>query len=79
MQKLAGQGSEIYSERHLKDKLLKRYADHLVLGQAAGRQNVVCFRNMASTVINDKWYNDRENSLEAESQRIVLTAAKLVL
>jgi hypothetical protein len=78
MKDLAGKHAEVCSERHLKDELVKRYGDHLVLGQAAGRQNVISFRNMASMVINDKWYNDRENSVEDDSRRVVIAVAKLI-
>lgn len=71
-------GTEIYSERHMKDMLLERYEGHLVLAQVAGRKNVVCFKNMASSIINEKWYADKERNIDDESRRIVVAAAKLI-
>ena len=39
---------------------------------------MICFRNMASRIITDKWYRERENNSENESTRIVTAAAKLI-
>ena len=41
-------------------------------------ENVICFKNMASTIISDKWYTDRKKNDQDESLRIVIAAAKLV-
>jgi hypothetical protein len=49
---------DVYSERHMKDLLIARYSDHLVLSQVAGRNDVVCSKDMASSVLNEKWYSD---------------------
>ena len=42
------------------------------------RNDVVCFRDMASYIISDKWYNDRKADEAEESHRIILSAAKLI-
>ena len=44
-----------------------------------GRPNIVCFRTTASSIINEKWYNDRKTKVEDEAERIVETAAKIIL
>ena len=43
-----------------------------------GRENVVCFRNMAKYIINDKWYTGKKENIEDEAERIVVTAAKII-
>ena len=44
-----------------------------------GRPNMVCFRTTTSSIINEKWYNDRKTKVEDEAERIVETAAKIIL
>jgi hypothetical protein len=39
---------------------------------------VVCWRDMASYIVNDKWYADKKNNVEDDSERIVIAAAKLL-
>jgi hypothetical protein len=48
-----------YSERWLKCKLLERYGARLFFADIHGRKNVICWRDMASFFINEKWYSDR--------------------
>ena len=43
-----------------------------------GCDNVVCFRNVAKHVINEKWYKDRKNSIEDEAECIVFAADTLL-
>jgi hypothetical protein len=69
---------DVNSERHMKDLLIARYSDHLVLSQVAGHTDVVCFKDMASTVLNEKWYSDRCSDEYSEQERIVVAAAKLI-
>jgi len=73
-----GDEESVYSKKHLELKLYEKYGDHIFLAKVAGKRNVICFRNMASCVINDKWYSDRRGEIADESTRIVVAAAKLV-
>ena len=77
MQDFAGK-DDVYSERHMKDLLIARYSDHLVLSQVTGRIDVVCFKDMASSVLNEKQYSDRCCDEYSEQERIVVAAAKLI-
>ena len=43
-----------------------------------GRNNVVCFRDVAHRILTDKWYTDQDSDVSKESQRIVEAAAKLI-
>jgi len=62
----------------LKANLEAKYDDHLFFAEVRGKRNVICFRNMASCIINEKWYSDRKSKIEDESLRIVIAAAKLI-
>lgn len=79
MDDLAG-GDEglVYSKKQLKSKLEEKYGNHICFAEVAGKKNVVCFKNMASCIISDQWYNERKSKEEDESLRIVIAAAKLV-
>ena len=44
-----------------------------------GKSNVVCFKNMASRLITNSWYANRNADVEEESKRIVRTAAKIIV
>jgi len=46
--------------------------------EVSSRRNVVCFRNMASYIINDKWYADRLSNMYDKAQRVVVATDKLV-
>jgi hypothetical protein len=78
LQEIAGHGVEVYCKKSLEEKLVEKYNDHIFFAQVCGRNNVVCFKNMASSIISDKWYADRKTNIEEESQRIVVAAAKLI-
>ena len=43
-----------------------------------GKRNVMCFKNMANYIVNEKWFNMRNSNMEKEVERIVLTAARLI-
>ena len=57
---------------------MEKYKGHIFLSQVCGRNNVVCFKNMASRIISDEWYEDRRTSIEEESRRVLVAAAKLI-
>ena len=49
-------GEPVYSEKYLRDKLITHYGSHVFFGKMGGsRKDVVCFKNMASYLINDEW------------------------
>jgi len=47
--------------------------------ESEGSSNRVCLRNMVDYLVNEKWYNERMNDAEDEAERIIMTAAKLIL
>ena len=46
--------NETYPTKLLMKKLKDRYSDHLFFAEINGRKNVLCFKNMANCIINEK-------------------------
>ena len=44
-----------------------------------GRANVVCFQNMVEYIVNDAWYEERKQNKNKDAERIIVTAAKLIM
>ena len=59
-------------------KLKDCYSDHLYFVEINGCKNVLCFKNMANYIINEKWYEKRQINVDDEAKRIVITATKLI-
>ena len=72
-------GNDVYSVKWLKQKLCDKYKDTLYFADVDGKPNVLCFKNKTSSIINEKWYNDKKSKVEDEAERIVETAAKIIL
>lgn len=70
---------EVYSRKWLKKKLEEKYESLIYFVEMNGKSNVVCFRDAAEIVINDKWYESRKSNVEDEAERIVQQAAKIIL
>jgi len=68
-------GSNVYTDQYLKQKLLQRYGDHIQFCEVRGRQNVVCWKEMAAYIVSEKWYEDQKHD---KMENIVITAAKLL-
>ena len=60
-------------------KLEDEYKDSLVFAEVNGQSNIVCFRNMAEYIINNKWYESRREDSSEDAHRIITTAAKLIM
>ncbi|XP_065911780.1 uncharacterized protein [Dysidea avara] len=71
-------GSDVYTLKWLKQKLHEHYEDFIFFADVEGRGTVLCFRNMASYIINDKWYSEKKENTEEEAERIVSAAAKII-
>ena len=92
MKEIAGDERHVYADaRYLKHHLIKKYGDTIFFAEIDGKTDVVCFKNIASSLLNDMWcktkksvlsFHERESSTideEVESHRIIVTAAKLIL
>lgn len=50
----------VYAENYLETKLIERYGDHIQFHEVCGRRNVICWKEMGSYIINQKWYGYME-------------------
>ena len=73
-----GNEDAVYFVKTLKRKLLERYGDHIFFGEIRGRHDVVCLVNMASYIINNKWYSEKKEDFTEETKRIVSSATQLI-
>ena len=72
-------GEAVEGTKWLKTKLKEKYKDSLYFAEINGRSDVVCFSNMVNYIVNDKWYESRKSDKIKEAERIVITAAKIVM
>ena len=70
-------GADVYTIKRLKQKLQELYQEHIFFANVEGCENVVCFKNMAKYIINEKWQSSRD-SMEDKAEWIVSTAAKII-
>ena len=62
MRKLAV-STDVYTFKWLKNKLKEKYEEHIFFAEIKGRANVVCFKDFASYLVNEKWYKERKTKL----------------
>jgi len=72
---LTGESDSVYREKYIKQKLIKRYGEHIEFSEVCGKRNVICWKQMASFIVNQKWYDDQKKNAD---EHIVGTAAKLL-
>ena len=79
MIEITGSEDYAYSQKWLKKNLKDKYAECIVFVQAEGNATKVCLRNMVNYLVTEEWYNQRMKDTEDEAERIVKTAAKLIM
>ena len=70
---------DVYTKKWTEKKLIEKYKDFIFFTEIDGKSNVVCFKNIASNIINDQWYSSKKENKEKEAERIITIAAKLIL
>ena len=78
MASFAGEES-VYSTKRLKQKLQERYGNKLYFSEVDGKPNVACFQGMADFYLNEMWKEERRKDKEKDAERIVTTAAKVIM
>ncbi len=63
----------------IKAKMKERYGDQIVFCTIRTKQTVVCFRATGEKILNEAWYTSRCQDEQAERERIVRTAAEIIL
>ena len=49
-------GTDVYTVKQIKQKLQECYNENIFFTELSGQKNVVCLKNMAELIINNKWY-----------------------
>ena len=57
----------------------KNYREHVSFAEIKRRTNVVSFQDLASYLVYEKWYTERNTNTANEPKRITQTAAKIIL
>ena len=65
------EGSECYSKKYLKEKLIDHYGNHIYFGEHVGRPNPLCFKDMAAWVLGDFKKNSHQSAID-----VIIAAAK---
>ena len=69
---------EVYTIKRLKQKLQEHYKELVFFAKVEGCSNVVCFKDMAKYITNEKWHSEKKANIEDEAERIMITAAKII-
>ena len=64
-------GADVYGVKRIKQKLMDKYRERVFFAEISSRNNVVCFRNMANWVVNDKWHAARKADIKDESKQLL--------
>ena len=67
-------GYECYSNKRLKQKLKENYGDCLTFSKSCGMADILCFKEFANYVLQEK----RKEEVEETKESIVKAAAKIV-
>ena len=76
---LAGSKENVYNIKWMKKKLKDRYKEHVNFVAADGKTTKVCFKDVIDYLIIEKWYKNKLGDKNDETQRIIITAAKLIM
>ena len=71
-------GTDVYMVKQTKQKLQECYKENIFFTELSGQKNVVCLKDMAELIINNKWYPDRKSDQADEARKIIETTTKLV-
>ena len=67
-------GYECYSNKRLKQKLKEKYGDCLTFSESCGRTDILCFKEFANYVLQEK----KKEEVEETKKSIVKAAAKII-
>ena len=77
-ERMNAEGSQAYTRKRLKEKLLAAFGDNVTITELPGKHGVVSFRDTARKILHDTWYTDKASDAKTERKRIVETAAAIV-
>ena len=59
-------------------KLKAHFTTSIIVTHLPGRNSIVVFRDAFSSIVHDKWYQDRLDNNNSEKYRITVAASRLV-
>ena len=68
----------VYSTTHMKKRLRQKYGHCIQISSVPGRKNVVCFKDLVSHIITNKWYTENQEEEGDPAERVVKSAARLI-
>ena len=71
-------GTDVYMVKQTKQKLQECCKENIFFTELSGQKNVVCLKDMAELIINNKWYPDRKSDQADEARKIIETTTKLI-
>ena len=77
MKTIAGT-SHVYHKRYLNQKLPDHCKGQLYFGEVNRKNDVACFHDSMSSIINDKCYDNSKENDEEEAEKMVKAAAKSI-
>lgn len=67
----------IPSDNTIKQRLINRFSDNIVISSREGGAAYVCFANNLYDILTDSWYNNRKQDIK-EEDRLIDTASELI-
>ena len=67
----------VYDVRYLKKMLKVHYQEHIFFTDEPDKDSIICFKNMADFIINQK-YKEKKGNIKDETERIIAAAANLI-
>jgi hypothetical protein len=71
--------SGCYGEKHLMRLLCAKYGPYVTIATLPGKSSLVCFSGRLSQILSDAWYTAKKKDTLKERERIVETAASIIL
>ena len=68
METIAGT-SYVYQKRYLNQKLIDHFKGQLYFREVNRKNDVACFHDSVSSIINDKWYDNSKENDEEEAEK----------
>ena len=62
----------------MKTQLENRYGESLYFLNSVGKSDIVAFKNQASSILSDKFYENRQEHMQDEAKRVITAATKLI-
>ena len=74
----AEKDQNVYSLKWMKKQLEQHHQNSIFFTDEPGRSNIVCFTDMASTILSEQWYKYRKDNFDDEKVGIITAASNLI-